>query len=473
MVNSDLLTLKEAAEKFNKTEANIRYYINYNRINKYKPTGEKLKGKAKNGELRVSTNELKSFLKLMDEGVDKHHNSDLSLELGFYGLPERERTKHVHRLHPYLGKFIPQLVEWFLKRYFNDGDIILDPFMGSGTTLIQANELNMNSVGIDISEFNCRIAKVKTQKYDIEKAKNEILTAEKRLSNFSRRLTGESDKQVKLFPEEKLEKLKASLLSEVESEYLKTWFAERTLLEMLYYRRLIKEFEYQDLLRVLLSRAVRSSRLVPHYDLATPKEPLQPGKEYWCRKHNKYCRPIEQLLSKIHQYSMDTVRRLEKFDKLRTDKFIKVLQGDSCKIDLTEELKNLIDKEQKLDGIFSSPPYVGQIDYHHQHIYAYELFGIERNDRKEIGPKKAGKSKKAQEDYVNGISEVLTNVRQYLKDDAKVFIVANDKFDLYPQIAKKSGFEIVEKFNRAVTKRTEQGDNPYQESIFYMKKKES
>ncbi len=31
-------------------------------------------------------------------------------------LPERERTKHVHRLHTYLGKFVPQLVEALLGR---------------------------------------------------------------------------------------------------------------------------------------------------------------------------------------------------------------------------------------------------------------------------------------------------------------------------------------------------------------------
>ena len=36
-------------------------------------------------------------------------------------LPEKERTKHVHRLHPYLGKFIPQLVEIFLRKYFEQG----------------------------------------------------------------------------------------------------------------------------------------------------------------------------------------------------------------------------------------------------------------------------------------------------------------------------------------------------------------
>jgi DNA modification methylase len=59
-----------------------------------------------------------------------------------------------------------QLVEWFLKRYFKPGNWILDPFMGSGTTLVQANELGMASLGIDISEFNGFIARVKLMKYN-------------------------------------------------------------------------------------------------------------------------------------------------------------------------------------------------------------------------------------------------------------------------------------------------------------------
>jgi hypothetical protein len=54
-------------------------------------------------------------------------------------LPERERTKHVHRFHPYLGKFIPQLVEIFLRKY--RPGLVYDPFSGSGTTLVEANAL--------------------------------------------------------------------------------------------------------------------------------------------------------------------------------------------------------------------------------------------------------------------------------------------------------------------------------------------
>jgi len=472
MNKPDLVTVSEAAKATGKTVANIRYYISYDRIAKYNPNGKRITGRARNGQLRVSLSELRTFLNLVEKGIAKHHHSELETELGFYDVPERERTKHVHRLHPYLGKFIPQLAEWFLSRYFKENDVVLDPFMGSGTALVQGNELKMHTIGVDVSEFNCLIAKAKTQKYDIEKARREILTAEKRLAAFSNRLIQKDKKQLELFPEEKMEKLKESLMSEVKSDYLKNWFAERTLYEMMYYRRLAKVFEYQDLLRVLLSRAVRSARLIPHYDLATPKAPIKPGKEYWCKKHSRYCKPIDQLLVKIHNYSRDTVRRLETFDKLRSDRYIKIIQGDSRYLNLKDELRSTPLENRGIDGIFTSPPYVGQIDYHEQHIYAYELFGFKRNDDLEIGPKKAGRSKEAREDYVEGISHVFRNVNQYLKDDSKIFIVANDRFRLYPQIAEKSRMEIVEEFHRAVTKRTEQGDDPYRETIFHMKRKE-
>src|SRR4030043_2330663 len=77
------------------------------------------------------------------------------VDLSFNGVREYERTKHVHRLHPYLGTFIPQLVEVFLKKYFRKDDWIIDPFLGSGTTLVEANVLGINSVGAEISQFNC------------------------------------------------------------------------------------------------------------------------------------------------------------------------------------------------------------------------------------------------------------------------------------------------------------------------------
>jgi hypothetical protein len=463
----DLITLDEAARIVGKTPHNVRDYIQRGRIGKYNPQGERIT-RARNGELRVSLKELKTFLSLVEQGLEKHHHAGLHPELGFHGLPEYQRTKHVHRLHPYLGKFIPQLVEWFLARYFKEDDIILDPFMGSGTTLVQGNEMKMHTIGIDISPFNCLIARVKTAKYDVAKARREILDAESRVTFFSKQLMPKSELVLSLSPDGQIEELTKSLLEECKSDYLKTWFAPRALLEMLYYRRMITDYHYQDLLRVLLSRAVRSSRLIPHYDLATPKAPLPIGQQYWCRKHNRYCMPIEECLAKIHAYSEDTARRIAQFDRLRSDRSVTVLQADSRTIDLKRELADTPIANRLIDGIFTSPPYVGQIDYHDQHIYAYELFGFPRYDELEVGPKKRGKSLQAQRDYIEGIAAVFRNVLPSLKPDAKVFVVANDRLRLYPEIAKQSGMKIVDQFHRAVTKRTEQGDDPYQETIFLM-----
>jgi hypothetical protein len=53
---------------------------------------------------------------------------DLDLSWSERDLPERERTKHVHRLHPYLGKYIPQLVEELFRRHVPAGGRVLDPF---------------------------------------------------------------------------------------------------------------------------------------------------------------------------------------------------------------------------------------------------------------------------------------------------------------------------------------------------------
>jgi len=125
-------------------------------------------------------------------------------------------------------------------------------------------------------------------------------------------------------------------------------------------------------------------------------------------------------------------------------------------------------QSQKIKGIFSSPPYVGQIDYHEQHAYAYDLFGFERKDELEIGPLYKGQGLEAKKFYVEGISQVLLNAKKFLADNFNVFLVANDKWNLYQQIAEKAGMQIVNQFKRPVLNRTERDKNPYSEIIFHL-----
>ena len=366
--------------------------------------------------------------------------SEFGTDLSFSNIREFERTKHVHRLHPYLGKFIPQLVEVFLKKYFKSGQWILDPFAGSGTTLIEANTLNMNAFGLELSVFNSLISKVKMQKYDLIKAEQEILDIFKKTNEFSK-------------------SFEKPVLS-IESDYLNTWFSKKALQEILFYRSQIKNYENQDLLKIILCRATRSARLITHYDLARPSMPITA--KYWCIKHKRYCEPTNEAMKFISRYSFDTIKRIKEFDKIRTNKEMVVLQGDSRTIKLPVNYK--------FDGIFTSPPYVGLIDYHDQHKYAYELFNFKNNDKREIGPMSNGKSASAREAYKQGITEVFKNMHPYLKEKAKVFVVVNDNHNMYTEIARESGFIVKDIFHRPVLNRTERDNCQFSESIYYFEK---
>ena len=109
---------------------------------------------------------------------------------------------------------------------------------------------------------------------------------------------------------------------------------------------------------------------------------------------------------------------------------------------------------------------MGLINYHEQHAYAYDLFAFDRKDELEIGPLFKGKGKVAREQYVNGVSEVLRNCTKFLVRDYDVFLVANDKFNMYPTIAERSNMRIVNQYKRPVLNRTEKDKSAYSESIF-------
>ncbi|HNW56039.1 MAG TPA: DNA methyltransferase, partial [bacterium] len=336
-----LMTIKEAAlwaSEFLRraiNESNISYLIQYGKVKKY---GE-------NGSTQIHIDDLKSYYQSFNGQREvewkKRLGDDLNWSLSFDHLREKDTTKHVHRLHPYKGKFIPQLVQYFIDEhtdsfkqsaFFKEGDIILDPFSGSGTTLVQAIEMGMHAIGVDISRFNCMITDTKLLDYDTKSLRDDIQVINRAISNFEvdgkideferevfielskfnnknfpspefkRRVyqreidengfAAEKEKQFLVIYLDLVKKFNIKLKQEKSINFLDKWYIKNVRDEIDFAFEQIKQIKDEKnkrLLAIILSRTIRSCRATTHSDLATLKEPQITT--YYCWKHKKICKP--------------------------------------------------------------------------------------------------------------------------------------------------------------------------------------
>jgi hypothetical protein len=204
----------------------------------------------------------------------------------------------------------------------------------------------------------------------------------------------------------------------------------------------------------VLARAARSARLTTHFDLDFPRAPAQG--EYWCHKHRRTCRPVESASKFLSRYLADTAARIADFASVRDPRRAAVvLHGDARELALGGPY----------DGVITSPPYPGLIDYHEQHRYAYELLGLDDRRERELGAAARGTSRAAIGEYVEGVTAVLARSKASLRRGAPVCIVVNDRRDLYPEILECAGLRLDERLERHVNRRTGRRAGEYFESI--------
>ncbi|MBN1874933.1 MAG: hypothetical protein JXA33_11940 [Anaerolineae bacterium] len=82
-----------------------------------------------------------------------------------WDFPDADTQQHLHSLHPYPARFIPQIPAKAITTYTKPGDRVLDPFCGGGTTLLESILLGRPAIGVDNNAVACLVSRAKTTSY--------------------------------------------------------------------------------------------------------------------------------------------------------------------------------------------------------------------------------------------------------------------------------------------------------------------
>jgi DNA modification methylase len=253
-------------------------------------------------------------------------------------------TQYTHGLHKYPAKFIPQIPQWAINKYLNNktDKYILDPFCGSGTTLVESALSGNYSIGIDIDPLSALISKVKTTKIDIKKLGIIVDWLKKYILNCqTEKFIPDCQTLDHWFTKETIDKLSIIRSS---TNKLPEFFGNT---------KTIKDI--QDLLLICFSSVIRR---VSNADNESQKTYVSHTK----RKQPEKVFPL--FLSQLDYF----VEKITEFSTNPNLKPVEIIVSSS-----TNSLINLL-KNIKVDLAITSPPYIKAIDYIYNQMV--ELFWI-------------------------------------------------------------------------------------------------
>ena len=148
--------------------------------------------------------------------------------------------EYTHGYHAYPAMMIPQVARALMEEYSPNGEFktILDPYMGSGTTLVEASIKGVDSIGTDLNPLARMMSKVKTTHYNEDLIRAQFTEISFHLSFYdaSKVLNRNFDRV---------------------SNYT-YWYSEDTLLKLSYLQQLIEEYaNNNDFFKLILAEIVR------------------------------------------------------------------------------------------------------------------------------------------------------------------------------------------------------------------------
>lgn len=283
-------------------------------------------------------NIIQEYENLLDSCYPTKQDKNDALDLIDWDFKEFQTQYLSHRFHSYPARFIPQIPKTFIKLFTNENDIVIDPFCGCGTTIVEAFLNGRNSIGNDFNPLACLITKIKAQL----------------ISEGDLNLLGKKLMEIKRYVDS--DHRRPEYFRKLPKRNISNLFNRDMINELCLIKEGLDELkdkqEIYDLGLVALSAMIWS--IIESEN----------GVDIFANFYKK--------ISNI----MDTIREMRNIVKKQPK--VKVLHGDARFLDIDSNISNLI---------VTSPPYVNALDYYRVHMYNMLWLGMDYNGfrRHEIG----------------------------------------------------------------------------------------
>ena len=348
----------------------------------------------------------------MSSSVDRHNARadelmpprDLSEEFAKY--IGKQVSYATHGIHKYPAKFIPQIPRFCIDSYSEVGDVVLDPFMGSGTTLLESYVCGRDSYGVDIHPLARLIAKVKTTPLDpkvLVPLADNLLADVKSDKNDNKAWVPEIPNREHWF--------RGSVLADLATVKKHVWR--------------LPESDWKDFFKICFSSIVRkvsnsdNDSLIPEVTSFTKKLDEQGKTSY--DVISKFENGVRsRLLDSAHLW------RLAKEVKRKYGKVprVKIVGADARKIELNDS---------SVDIAVTSPPYASAV--HYVGVHKLEMFWLDmlkstsELDSRVVGTSRAYASEYSSWEPATSLKRLRSIIDELLKKDKKSAYIVYKYFE--------------------------------------------
>jgi len=254
-------------------------------------------------------------------------------------LEDANTRYYTHGYHPYSSKYIPQIPNQLISKFTEKNDLVLDTFMGSGTTLVESKILGRNAIGIDVNPLACLISKVKTTTIK----KSELVEISKILISLKEDILDLRGNTTAFNNGEKKAIIDNSIGKTLHPNIVK-WYHQNVIHELLTIKSRIDTVENKDVKDFLL---VSLSSILRGVSNATSG--------FGNLMINKQAFPKTRIYEKFVIVVRDMLKSMSEFNKEATNSDIRIINHDSRRIEFIDD--------ETIDFICTHPPYMAAVPY--------------------------------------------------------------------------------------------------------------